>query len=92
MATKKASKKTTTNRMIVIGERGWVWVGDVSDDGDDWKIQNAKNICVFGTTAGLGQLALMGAQPRTKLGPCGTIRVPKIACIARYDVKEGVEL
>jgi hypothetical protein len=83
---------TPPRRQIVIGERGWVWVGDVRRDGGDYVLDNAACIRVWGTTGGLGELALKGKQPKTILDPCGTIRVPELAVIGRVDVAPGVAL
>lgn len=81
-----------TRRQIVIGDRGWVWVGDVSREGDDYVIRNAQCIRIWGTTQGLGELATKGKTSKTVLDPAGTIMVPVCATVARYDVKEGVSL
>lgn len=90
-----SQNQTTTSkpsRQIVIGERGWVWVGDVSRDGSDYVLTNAQNIRAWGTKNGLGELATKGKQNDTKLDPCGTIRIPELAVIGRIDVVAGVNL
>ena len=73
---------------IVIGQRGWVFVGKVSEDGDDIVIRGAKNIRVWGTSRGLGEL-VDGPLESTKFDPYGTVRLPKIAVVARIDVNGG---
>ena len=83
---------TTAKRQIVIGERGWVWVGSVSRDGGDYVLRDAAVIRVWGTKNGLGELATKGKQSATVLDPCGTVRVPELAVIGRMDVAEGVLL
>jgi hypothetical protein len=87
-----AAQPTPSSRQIVIGERGWVWVGDVTREGGDYVLRNASVIRIYGTTTGLGQLAREGKQPKTILDPCGTIRVPELAVIGRIDVAQGVIL
>lgn len=79
-------------RQIVIGERGWVWVGTVTRDGGDYILTDASCIRIWGTTQGLGELALKGKTPKTVLEPVGTIRVPELAVIGRIDVAPGVSL
>lgn len=79
-------------RQIVIGERGWVWVGDVRREGSDYILDNASCIRTWGTTAGLGELALKGKTPKTVLEPCGTLRIPELAVIGRIDVATGASL
>lgn len=81
-----------SRRQIVIGERGWVFVGDVRRDGGDYLLDNASVIRVWGTTNGLGELAMKGKQSKTVLDPCGTVRIPELAVIGRIDVAPGVSL
>lgn len=66
---------------IVILERGFVYVGDVSINGDWLLITNAKNVRRWGTTQGLGELAAKGPRPETKLDMGGTIKAPLRAVI-----------
>ena len=87
-----ANTEAACGRQIVIGERGWVWVGDVSRQNGDYILTNASVIRVWGTKRGLGELATQGKQPGTVLDPCGTVRVPEIAVIGRIDVAAGVPL
>jgi hypothetical protein len=70
-----------TGKQIVILDRGFVYVGDVTLDGDWLRIDGAKNVRRWGTTAGLGQLAAEGPQPNTKLDDAGTVRAPLRAVI-----------
>lgn len=79
-------------RKIVIGQRGWVWVGDVTVQ-DDWTtLSSASVIRVWGTENGLGQLAKSGATPKTKLDRCGTVRIPTLAVVGMIDLESGVRL
>ena len=80
---------SNTKRQIVVLERGWVYVGDVSRDGDDIVIENALNIRRWGTGRGLGELALKGPQPNTKVDPAGTVRTHKGAMIHLIDCTGG---
>lgn len=61
---------------IVVLERGFVYVGEISRDGDELVIANAQNVRRWGTTKGLGQLALEGPQPNTQLDQAGEVRAP----------------
>lgn len=79
-------------RQIIIGERGWVFVGDVRREEGDYILDNASCIRVWGTTNGLGELATKGKLSGTKLDPCGTVRIPELAVIGRIDVAAGVAL
>ena len=77
-----------TEKQIVVGQRGWVFVGDVSEDGDDIVIGNAQNIRVWGTEKGLGQLT-GGPTSKTKYDPYGVVRLPKLSVVARINVAKG---
>lgn len=77
-----------TEKQIVIGQRGWVFVGDVSEDGDDIVIGDAQNIRRWGTTKGLGEL-VNGPLTDTKYDPYGVVRLPRLSVIARINVVTG---
>lgn len=70
----KTSKTNASlsGRYIVIGNRGNIVVGDLTIDGDMGHLENASVIRRWGTSKGLGQLALEGKQPETELDPCGS--------------------
>jgi hypothetical protein len=73
---------------IVVLDRGFVYVGAVKMDGDFVVIGNAKNIRVWGTTKGLGEL-VSGPLSGTKLDRVGTVRAPMRALISLIDVEQG---
>ncbi|WP_264041462.1 hypothetical protein [Pectobacterium carotovorum] len=54
-------------RYIVTLQRGWVVVGNVTKSGDYLSISNAAVIERWGTTDGLGQLAISGPTSDTRL-------------------------
>ncbi len=60
---------------IAVLDRGFVYVGNVTRDGDFVLIENARNIRVWGTTNGLGELR-NGPLSGTKMDVCGTVKVP----------------
>lgn len=59
---------------IVVLDHGFVYVGQLTTDDKFLTIVDAQNIRRWGTTKGLGQLALDGPQPNTVLDNCGTVR------------------
>ncbi len=73
---------------IVVLDRGFVYVGAVKVEGDFVVIRNAKNIRIWGTTKGLGEL-VSGPLPKTALDPTGTVRAPLRALISLIDVEQG---
>jgi hypothetical protein len=78
---------TSTGMTIVVLDRGWVYVGRCRQEGTNLIIEDAKNIRRWGTTQGLGQLALEGAQPNTILDPVGTVIAPMRAVIHQIVCK-----
>ena len=70
---------------IVVLDRGFVYIGKVTIEGDWCVIENAKNIRVWGTTKGLGEL-VSGPTSTTKLDQVGTVRAPMRAVISVIDV------
>ena len=75
-----SAKPQPTGQHIIVLDRGFVYVGNITLD-DEWvRIDNAKNIRVWGTTEGLGQLR-NGPLNETKLDTCGVILAPKRALI-----------
>ena len=73
---------------IVILDRGFVYVGRVTTDAEWCYIRDAKNIRVWGTTKGLGEL-VNGPLPRTKLDDTGNVRAPMRAVIGFVAVEES---
>ena len=75
-------------KKIVVADRGWVFLGDVySDSNGDQLINDAKVIRNWGTTKGLGEIALTGPTSKTILDDAGTVRVPARSVVALFDCK-----
>lgn len=71
-------------KQIVIAQRGWVFVGDVTKEGDEIIVQNASCIRKWGTPGkGIGFLATDGPQPNTVLDACGTVTIHQMAVVGR---------
>ena len=60
---------------IVVLNRGWIVIGNVKESASKTIIQNAAVIRKWGTTEGLGQLAMQGKQSKTILDACPDITV-----------------
>lgn len=56
-------------KKIVVLDRGWSVVGQLEKDGDEYLLVNGSVIRRWGTEKGLGQLAMSGPLPETKLDP-----------------------
>ena len=83
-----AQKATDGPIKIVVLDRGFVYIGSVKIDGDFVVITGAKNIRVWGTTKGLGEL-INGPLSGTKLDAAGVVRAPVRALILLIDVEQS---
>lgn len=72
---------------IVVLQRGWVAVGQYYRNGTECRLENASTIRRWGTTKGLGELALNGPTSDTKLDKSGTISFHLGAEVCRMDCK-----
>lgn len=75
---------TPTLRIAVL-DRGFVYVGLCALDAGVLTITDARCIRRWGTTAGLGQLALTGPTEKTVFDHAGTIRAPSNAVMHLID-------
>ena len=76
-----------SKKRIVILQRGWCVVGDFSQEGVNCTLTNSSVIRRWGTTNGIGELALNGPTSDTKLDPCGTCRFHELNIINTIDIK-----
>jgi hypothetical protein len=79
--TNKESKEDF-GKQIVILQRGWVAIGDLTKIGDYYELENAYIIRRWGTTNGLGQLASQGKQSKTELEPTPLMRFHELTVIS----------
>jgi hypothetical protein len=70
---------------IVVADRGFVYVGRLELTEQFATLTSAKNIRVWGTTNGLGEL-VNGPTKNTKLDAVGNVRIPLRAVISIVDV------
>lgn len=67
---------------IVAAAYGHVFIGKIAaKDEAGLTITDASVIRKWGTTTGLGQLALCGRQPETVTDPIGTVHLPQSSVI-----------
>lgn len=83
-----SNEPKNSNIKIVILQRGWVMIGRWSQEGDMCALENAYVIRTWGTTTGLGQLALEGKQPNTRLDKAGSVSFHQLTVIAMIDCRE----
>lgn len=70
---------------IVILQRGWVMVGRYKKTGDSCSLDNAYVIRKWGTTKGLGELALSGPQSDTTLDKAGRVEFHVLTIVATIN-------
>ena len=73
---------------IVVLQRGWVAVGYLTTDPDDKDqriLAKAKIIRVWGTTKGLGEIAVGGPTAKTVLDPATTMRFHALTIVTTID-------
>lgn len=66
---------------IFVLQRGWVVIGKAERQDFYWKLTNAQIIHRWGTTKGLGEIALNGPTPNTILHPSGEILFHELTTI-----------
>ncbi len=85
------AQNITSPVRIVILQRGWVMIGRYERNGDDCKLLSASVIRNWGTTKGLGELALEGPKKDTKLDPTnGVVEFHRLTEIATIQANEAV--
>jgi hypothetical protein len=65
---------------IAVLDRGFIYVGNVSREGEFLKLTHAKNLRRWGTTKGLGEL-VNGPLENTVTDPVGEVLIPFKALI-----------
>lgn len=87
-----ANKQTTEfagEYKIVILQRGWVMIGKFERNGSECKLHQASVIRNWGTTKGLGELAIEGKKKDTKLDKCGgVVEFDYLTVVATIAVSE----
>lgn len=73
--TEKQDEQMASQQQIAVIDNGFVFVGDVTVR-DNWvNINNARNIRVWGTNHGIGELR-NGPLRETILDECGSVLIP----------------
>jgi hypothetical protein len=75
---------------VAVLDRGWVFIGRIIQHEGGVKLENAACIRRWGTTKGVGELALHGPQPSTVLDEAGTVIVPSSSVICLIETTEEV--
>lgn len=79
-----------TEVKICVLQRGWVMVGYYQRDGDNCSLNKASVIRNWGTTKGLGEIALEGPKGSTKLDPTnGVVEFHRLTEVCTIVCKES---
>ena len=73
---------------ICVLNRGWILVGHLEKDGDEFILVNGSVIRRWGTTTGLGELAIKGPLPETILDKSPLIKFNKSQLIFTISCDE----
>ena len=80
LGSSRESEARVLGTQIVVLDRGFVYVGKVTINGDSVLIENARNVRYWGTKSGLGELT-GGPTKETKLDDVGVVIAPMRAVI-----------
>ena len=75
-------------KQIVVIDNGFVHVGDCTLTKDFLRIDGCKNIRIWGTENGLGEL-VTGPKPNSKVDSCGVVLVPRDRIVFFLEVVSG---
>lgn len=76
-------------KQIVIAVSGWAFVGDFEPAEGATVLRGASVVRVWGTTKGIGEIALGGPTKDTVLDPCGVVRIPAASVVATIECNEA---
>ena len=68
---------------------GWVLVGNLERDGDEYILTQGSIVRRWGTTEGLGELAMKGPLPETKLDKMPLVKFHKRQMIFSISCDES---
>lgn len=85
-----APEATDRQPQIAVLDRGFVYVGYCSLEGGVLTVTDAQCIRRWGTSRGLGELALEGPKANTKLDPAGTLHAPVSSVVHLIDAVPAV--
>ncbi len=85
---KKVNSQSSKLQIIIL-QQGWVLVGRVSQDDDMLTISDCAVIRVWGTTRGIGEIAMNGPTDKTILDKCTDNIVHILTVVTRMDCEQG---
>lgn len=87
-----AVRATQSKKIIVIASYGWCFIGYRTAKQEEQEgfveLYDASVIRVWGTTAGIGELAIKGPTGDTVLDPCGFVAIPLSSVVSIVSCHE----
>ena len=74
---------------IAVLQRGWVFIGRFSQEGEQCKLTNAACIRIWGTKSGIGEIAAGGPTKNTVLDRCPDVNFHVLTAILVMDCTEA---
>jgi hypothetical protein len=74
-------------KQIIVADAGWVLIGEIEDIKTGIIIHDANVIRVWGTTAGLGEIAIKGVTSSTVLDFAGEVHINTPRILMRIPCK-----
>ena len=88
MANAAATKSATEGKEIIVVSEGFVFLGEVTEVTHEFvKLEDASVIRRWGTSRGLGQIALEGVQKETELDQCGSTLIERSKVLFRIKCR-----
>lgn len=87
---KRAASKSKGRVRIAILQRGWCMVGRFTKKGAQCFLKQASVIRYWGTTRGLGEIAIGGPTDKTKLDPVGEVSFHELTAVALINCDESM--
>jgi hypothetical protein len=88
---KKVTKsKKYCGLKIVVLQRGWVLIGEYYKTGCMIELLKPQVIRIWGTSNGLGELAMSGPTSSTKLDPTNTVTFHELTEVLSMEVERKV--
>ena len=81
----QTNKPKNSDIKICVLQRGWVMIGRYTKEEDTITLEDAYVIRQWGTTKGLGELALEGKQSSTKLDKAGHVEFHVLTVVATVN-------
>lgn len=81
---------TPREKRIVVVQNGWVLAGEFVEHDGHVELENATVIQRWGTTKGLGELALSGPTKESVIHPVGRATVPSRAVLFSLPISPVV--